>query len=387
MPLVKKKLGWSDVEVSAVCLGTMTFGVQNTEEEAHSMLDYYVEQRGGNFLDVAEMYPAPASDPRWMPGVSEEILGRWFAKKPEVRSKVFLATKVAGYSPGSDSAGNRKVTLGSATLGENGKPPPIAARLDQDSIAEACEASLKRLQTSYIDLYQLHWPDRYAPIFGALAYDPAKERAGSVPFTETVSAIKSLIDKGKIKYWGLSNETTFGVCEFVKASDAIGCPRPVSIQNQFSLLYRPFEGELAEACAPSHYNISLLPWTPLGGGMLTDKYIGSDGKLMPEEKFPENARFGKYKSWMVRMKQGAAKNAVEQYNGIAKEAGMPTVTMALQWCLSRWYVGSTIIGATSIEQLKQNLDAFDDAAPPLSKEVLDKIDQVHLTCQNPIQFL
>ena len=288
MPLLRKKLGWSDVEVSAVCLGTMTMGVQSNEEESHQvrrrarkrkvargcvcaltrapcdapchthtqLLDYYVLERGGNFLDVAEMYPAPASDPRWMPGVSEEILGKWFAKRPEVRSKVILATKVMGFSPNSDSAGNRKVTLGTGKLAENGKPEPVPARLDRESILEACEASLKRLQTSYIDLYQLHWPDRYAPTFGALAYDPTRERK-AVPFEETVGAMKTLIDAGKIKFWGLSNETTFGVCELVKAADAVGCPRPVSIQNQFSLLYRPFEGELAEACAPSHYNITL----------------------------------------------------------------------------------------------------------------------------------
>jgi len=167
----------------------------------------------------------------------------------------------------------------------------------------------------------------------------------------------------------------------------LGCPRPVSIQNQFSLLYRPFEGELAEACAPSHYDIGLLPWTPLGGGMLTDKYIGSDGKVLKQEDFPKDARFGKYVNWMVRMKQGPAKTAVEAYAQIAKEAGVPLVTMALQWCLSRWYVTSTIIGATTIEQLQQNCDAFDEAQAPLSQDVLEKIDKVHLSCQNPIMFL
>ena len=381
-----KKLGWSDVDVSAVCLGTMTFGCQNTEEEAQQLLDYYVFERGGNFLDVAEMYPAPASDPRWMPGVSEEIIGRWLAKDSARRSKVFLATKVMGYSASSDSAGNRKVTLGTARLCENGKPAGASARLDRDSILEACEASLTRLQTDVIDLYQLHWPDRYAPTFGALCYDPSKER-DAVPFAETVAAIKELIDSGKIKYWGLSNESTFGVCELVKAADAIGCPRPVSIQNQFSLLYRPFEGELAEACAPSHYNIGLLPWTPLGGGMLSDKYIGVDGNLLPEDEFPKDARFGKYTSWMIRMKQGKAKEAVQKYHAIAKQAGMPLATLALKWCQSRWFVTSTIIGATNLEQLQQNLDAFDESQPPLSDTILAQIDEVHLSCQNPIMFL
>jgi len=253
----------------------------------------------GNFIDVAEMYPAPASDPRWRPGASEEIIGRWFAQDAARRCKVILATKVMGFTPSSETAGNRKLTLGTGgERGEDGKPKGAAGRLDRASILEACDASLKRLQTDYIDLYQLHWPDRYAPTFGALCYDPSKERP-AVPFEETVAAIKELIDTGKIKHWGLSNESTFGVCEMIKAADALGCPRPVSIQNQFSLLYRPFEGELAEACAPSHYDIGLLPWTPLGGGMLSEKYLDQSGVMLPQDAFPSDARFSLYSNWMV----------------------------------------------------------------------------------------
>ena len=163
------------------------------------MLDYFVE-RGGNLIDTAEMYPAPASDPRWKPGRSEEIVGSWIAKHPELRSKVLIATKVAGFSPSSETAGNRKLTLGTGgERGENGAPKPIPARLDKASIIEACNASLKRLQTNYIDLYQIHWPDRYCPIFGSLCYNPTKEREGSIPISEQVAAIKELIDAGKIR--------------------------------------------------------------------------------------------------------------------------------------------------------------------------------------------
>jgi len=263
-----------------------------------------------------------------MAGASEEIIGRWLAKEPTRRANIILATKVMGYSGLSDTAGNRKVTLGTGgKILENGKPQGAKARLDRESILEACEASLKRLQTDYIDVYQLHWPDRYAPTFGALCYDPKKERAAT-PFAETVAAIKELIDSGKIKYWGLSNESTFGVCELIKAADASGCPRPVSIQNQFSLLYRPFEGELAEACAPSHYDIGLLPWTPLGGGMLTDKYIGSDGKVLKQEDFPKDARFGKYVNWMVRMKQGTPLSPSYSHTDTLTHVRMHTCTHA-----------------------------------------------------------
>eukprot|EP00928_Gymnodinium_smaydae_P055366 TRINITY_DN38927_c0_g1_i1.p1 TRINITY_DN38927_c0_g1~~TRINITY_DN38927_c0_g1_i1.p1 ORF type:complete len:455 (-),score=60.39 TRINITY_DN38927_c0_g1_i1:38-1213(-) len=391
MPLLKRRLGWSGEQVSAVCLGTMTFGVQSSEEDAHSLLDYYVKERGGNLLDTAEMYPAPSSDPTWKPGRSEEIIGTWMAKNRDIRRQVLIATKVSGFNPCSETAGNRKITLerGGKIDEATGLPEKAPCRLDRASILEACEASLKRLQVDCIDLYQIHWPDRYVPLFGALAYDVAKERPDSVAIEETVLAMKELIDAGKIRYYGLSNETTFGVCTYCQVADRLGAPRPVSIQNQFSLLYRPFESELAEACAPRNYDIALLPWTPLGGGILTQKYLSDEGKLLPPEQWPAS-RFRQYPKWMSRFADAGKPQcglAVERYALVAKSAGISLTDLALKFCRSRWYAASSIIGATHLDQLRENLDAFEESSPELSKDVLRAIDEIHMASQNPIMSM
>ena len=248
--LPRRPLGNSGFEVTDVCLGTMTWGVQNTQEEAFEQLDYACKVRGVNFIDTAEMYPVPSSDPRWKPGTTEVILGNWLAQNKDLRSDLVIATKVSGYNPSSETGGNRFV------------PPKKEApcRLDRDSIIMACDASLRRLQIECIDIYQIHWPDRYIPSFGTCTYLPEKERPDSIPIKDTVAAMHELIKAGKIKHFALSNETTYGVCEFVRAADALGCPRPVSIQNSFCLLHRSFETELAEACSPSNFNIPCLPW-------------------------------------------------------------------------------------------------------------------------------
>eukprot|EP00897_Mesotaenium_endlicherianum_P004415 jgi/Mesen1/4000/ME000211S03191 len=276
------KLGSSDLSVSEVCLGTMTFGEQNSEEESHAILDA-AWSRGVNFLDTAEVYSVPNKEET--AGRSEEIVGRWLQKQE--RSKVIVATKVAGYIAESWIPGNREQPRSSERA---------SCRLDRASILKACDASLRRLQTDYIDLYQIHWPDRYVPIFGETFYDPSKERAGSVPIEETVSAMGELIKAGKIKHYGLSNETTFGVCSFVAAADKLAVPRPVSIQNSFSLVHRSFETELAEACAPSHYDVGLLPWFTL------------------------------FKGFQARYASPAVRAAAAQYDDIAKEAGPEVLT-------------------------------------------------------------
>ena len=356
-----------DVLVTDVCLGTMTWGVQNTEEEAHAQLDYAVKERGVNFIDTAEMYPVPSSDSRWKPGRTEEIIGNWLEKNQELRKELVVATKVSGYQAKSETAGNRTTPPGA----------PAPARLDKASVHAACDASLRRLKTSYIDLYQVHWPDRYLPIgafTGSTEYVASKERSGSVPIKETVEALGELIAAGKIKNYGLSNESTFGVCEFVRAADELGVKRPVSIQNSFCLLHRQYDTEVAEACAKSNYDILLLPWTPLAGGALSGKYL--DGSR------PEGARMTVFKHFHQRYLNENSVKATAQYKKIADDAGLSLTTMALNWCKSRSFPTSTIIGATTLEQLKENIDAFEPTVK-LSKETLKAIDAVHAQCRDP----
>lgn len=310
------------------------------------------------------MYPVPSSAPGWKPGRTEAFIGTWLAKNPSLRPEVVIATKVSGYNPNSETGGNRFV------------PPRERAdcRLDRASVLMACDASLRRLQTDYIDLYQLHWPDRYCPGFGTSVYDPSKER-DAVPIKETVAALGELIEAGKIRHYGLSNETTYGVCEFVRAADELGVPRPVSIQNSFCLLHRSFETELAEACAPSHYNIGLLPWTPLAGGALSGKYLNGAK--------PAEGRLVKYGNFMQRYLNPPSVAATEQYAAVAAKAGVSLATLALAWCKTRWYVTSTIIGATTMAQLKEDIDAFDGDIVTLDEETLAAVDAIHFQCRDP----
>ena len=339
-----RPLGSSGLMVTEVCLGTMTFGGQNTQEEAHAQLDYAIKERGVNFIDTAEMYPSPHVD---RAGTTEEYIGRWFEKNPELRSEIILSTKVTG------------------------RP---RNRLDRESVIAACDASLHRLKTDYIDLYHIHCPDRYTPNFGQRVYDPTMEH-DNVPIKETVAALGELITTGKIRHYGLSNETTFGVCEYVRAADELGVPRPVSIQNSLCLLDRTFETELAEACAPNQYNISLLPYSPLAGGALSDKYLHNNN--------PVDGRLHKYPNFMQRYINEACMIATQGYTGIAKEVGISLATLSLAWCRTRWYCASTIIGATTMEQLKENIDAFDTNLVTLSKETLKSIDSVHFERRDP----
>ena len=369
IPRDKRLGGASERTVSSVCLGTMTFGVQNSEDEAHAQLDYAVKERGINFIDTAEMYPVPMSDPGWNPGTTEKFIGSWLAKNDaRTREDVFLATKIAGFGASSRIVGNR-----------DGTETENTGRLDAGSVKKACDASLMRLQTDYVDLYQVHWPDRYVPIgafYGSPAYDPALEREDSVPIRETVEALGELIAAGKIKHYGLSNESTFGVCEFVRAADELGVQRPLTIQNSFCLLHRSFETELAEACAESNYDIGLLPWTPLGGGALTGKYL--DGARPSEARLVKYEKYGFHQRYL----NAPSVEATREYKKIADECGISLATLALAWCKTRSYVSSTIIGATTMEQLRENIDAF---APSLilPDDALVAIDKVHEKCRDP----
>lgn len=363
------RLGNSDLTVSEVCLGTMTWGMQNSEEEAHEQLDCAIK-RGVNFIDTAEMYPIPTTHPAHRAGRTEQFIGTYLHKHrhTDLRSKLVIATKVMGYCKKSRFVGFRY------------DPPrldrPYAdSRQDAQSLVDACAGSLRRLQTEYIDLFQLHWPDRYVPSFGSREYCAERGRDGDIPIRDILVTIKELLRQGKIRAYGLSNETTFGVCQFVRYADELGMARPASIQNSFSLLDRQFEGELAEACSPRNYDIALMPWSILAGGMLTGKY---HGKMTQERKVVDDSldecRFVKFPKYQDRLTSTAAFNATAEYMRIADEASLPVCVLAQSFCKSRWFIPSCIVGATCLEQLEQNMDAFDVDLP---QHVLQKIDLVH----------
>ncbi len=344
----KIPLGSSDLLVTPICLGTMTFGEQNTEADAHSQLDYALE-RGINFIDTAEMYPVmPRAATQ---GATERHIGSWL-KKSGQRSKIVLATKMTGPS------GMAWIRDGKGDLG--------AA-----DVRTAVEGNLARLQTDYIDLYQLHWPSRNVPIFGQTVFDPALDRA-CIPIEETLSTLGELVKEGKIRHIGVSNESSWGVSEFIKQSEMKGLPRIVSIQNAYHLANRSFETSLDEVCY--HEQVSLLAYSPLAFGQLTGKYLQNphaDGRL---NLFPP--------TWSPRYLRPALVEATRRYVALAAAHGLTPTELALAWCYSRWFVGSTIIGATSLAQLKQNIDAY---AVRLSDQVVSEINRIHAEMMNPAQ--
>ncbi|MCC6194529.1 MAG: aldo/keto reductase [Burkholderiales bacterium] len=317
-----KTLPGTDLSVSEVCLGTMTFGEQNTEDEAHRQLDCAFAQ-GVNFLDTAEMYPVPPNGRTQ--GTTETFVGRWLAKQP--RDKVVVATKVAG-------PGRRPWIRGGRT------------DLTRDVIAEACGTSLARLRTDYIDLFQIHWPQRNVPTFGSTQFDPSKEREGP-PIREQVEAMAALVKAGKVRHYGLSNETAWGVCEFQRVARELGLPGPVTVQNSYSLLSRGADGDLAEALFRER--MSLLAYSPLAMGILTGKY--ADGAK------PPGARFTLFDDVGLRFRKPIVHEAAEAYAKLAKRRGLTLPELALGWVRSRWFVGATIVAATTIAQLEENLKA------------------------------
>ena len=374
-----RRLGSSQLVVTEACLGTMTWGVQNTEAEAHEQLDFALKERGVTMVDTAELYPVPLTAPEWQAGRTEEYIGTWLEKNPEWRSKIVLATKICGFMARSKVAAART---------EPPADPRPDCRLDRESVRAACEASLRRLKTDYIDLYQLHWPDRYVPIFGGTVYDASKERESPVPIEETAAALKELLDEGKIKAYGLSNETPYGLCKWCEVAAAMGLPPPATIQNAYSLLTRSFESGLAEACAPHHYNVGLLPWSVLCGGLLSGKY-GSKAAVPPAA----NARFVAFDNYMSRWHPShaaaATLSAADAYAALAESSGLTPAQLAILWCRTRQFVehGSVIVGGTSIAQLAENLDAFDLDPSRLTDELRREIDAVHLRCRDPSDSL
>lgn len=335
----------TDMNVSRVCLGTMTWGEQNSEAQAHEQLDYAVDQ-GINFIDTAEMYPVPPNAKTQ--GRTEKYLGTWLRKQP--RDKLFVATKVAG-------PGRRDWIRGGRT------------DLTRDVIAEAVDTSLDRLQTDYIDLYQIHWPQRNVPMFGGVEFDPNKEKQGP-SIQEQVEGMAAMIKAGKIRHYGLSNETAWGVCEFHRVATELGVPGPATIQNSYSLLSRNVDNDLAEALF--RQSMSLLAYSPLAAGLLSGKYIGGAK--------PEGARFTLFDNLGARFRKPMVPEAIDAYANLAQQRGLTLVQLALGYVASRWFVGSSIIGATTMGQLKEDIAA---ASLELDEDTLKAIRELQGRYPNP----
>jgi aryl-alcohol dehydrogenase-like predicted oxidoreductase len=339
-----RQLGDSDLKVSVFCLGTMTFGEQNTKADAHAQLDLAIS-RGVNFIDTAEMYPVP---PRAeTQGRTESYIGSWL--KNQQRDKLIVATKIAGPSRGFAWMRN-------------------GPHINREHITAAIDDSLKRLQTDYIDLYQIHWPDRYVPMFGETGYDVSGEH-DSTPISEQLQVMADMVKAGKIRHIGLSNETPWGVSEFMQCAEKMGLAKIITVQNAYNLMNRTFETGLAEVC--HHTKVSLLAYSPLAFGHLTGKYFADPNA---EGRITQFANFGQ------RYAKPNVAAASREYVRIAQEAGLTPATMALAFARTRWFIGSVIIGATKLEQLEENLDS---AKVMLSAEVLEKIEAVHTMYPNP----
>lgn len=344
--MLQRPLGKTDLNVTTLCLGTMTFGEQNTEREAHAQLDRALDA-GINFVDTAEMYPVP---PRAeTQGRTEEYIGGWLAARGS-RDRLILATKVAG--PG------RWVSY--LRGGE--------VRLDRRNIEAAIDASLKRLRTDYIDLYQIHWPDRETNYFGRLGYEHHAEDH-SVPLLETLQVLGDLVAEGKVRHVGLSNETPWGTMCMLQLADEHALPRPVSIQNPYSLLNRTFEVGLAEIAIRER--CGLLAYSPMAFGVLSGKYL--NGARPPGARLTLFERFDRYSNPQAEL-------AAADYVELARRYGLDPAQMALAWVTSRPFVTSTIIGTTTLEQLDTNLACLDLT---LSDEVAREIDAIHTLRPNP----
>ena len=346
-----RKLGNTNIDVSVICLGTMTFGEQNTQEEGFEQMDYALD-RGVNFFDTAELYAVMPKKETY--GKTEEIIGNWFEKRKN-RNKIVLASKIA-----SKSIDDLEwIRDGSNTLG-----------FDKKNMDLAIENSLKRLKTDYIDLYQLHWPERKVPKFGVLDYEHDEKDDQWTALEEVLENLDRLVKAGKIRYVGLSNETPWGLMKFLQISKERKLPRMVSIQNVYNLVNRIFD--ISNSEVSMREKCGLLAYSPLAGGRLSGKYIAG--------KKPKNAR---YTIWPRRFNRHHTKRgeiAIESYYKIAKKYGIAPSTFANSFVNDRPFVTSNIIGATTMEQLKENIDSIDLT---LSKEILNEIDDVHLSDPNP----
>ena len=341
-----RPLGRTDVQVSCVCLGTMNWGEQNTDREAHAQLDLAVDA-GVNFIDTAELYPTPPREETY--GRTEVILGGWLAGRRD-RDRLVIATKIA---PPANS---------NAWLREGGN------KLDRRNIRLAVESSLKRLQTDYIDLYQVHWPERFTNYFGQLNYRHRPEKDGT-PIAETLEALGEMVKEGRIRHVGVCNETAWGVSEYLRLAESRSLPRVVSVQNPYNLLNRLYELSLSEFA--HREQAGLLAYSPLGFGVLTGKYLN--------DQRPENARLTRYGQYRRYLGENGIRMTAK-YVELAREYGLDPAQMAIAFILSRPFLTSVIIGASSTRQLRDNIDSVDAALPD---ELLQRIESLHLSQPNP----
>ncbi len=342
-----RQLGRTDLRVSLICLGSMTWGQQNTEAEGHAQMDLALD-RGVNFIDTAEMYSVPVTAETY--GRSEEIIGSWHAARRN-RDRVVVATKAVG--PGERFAHIR-----------DGRP-----KFDRGNLTRAVEDSLRRLRTDWIDLYQLHWPERSVNSFGKLGYVHVEDEETTPP-AETLAVLGDLVKAGKIRHVGLSNETPWGMMTFARLADEAGLPRPVSVQNAYSLVNRAFEVGCAEVAIRE--DMGLLAYSPLASGWLTGKYAGGAR--------PAGARITRYPDYFRRYNGASGQAAIAAYVALAREHGLDPAQMALAFVNSRRFVTATIVGATTLEQLDRNIASVELS---LDEAVLQGIEAIQATWSNP----
>lgn len=348
------RLGRSELMVSPICLGTMTFGEQVSERDAFAIMDRALEH-GVTFWDTAEMYAVPPRAETF--GATETIIGNWLAARPDARAQIVLASKVAGPSRGMPWI-------------REGKGMTAA------DIIASCEASLRRLQTDVIDLYQIHWPERHVPAFGNLYYDPA-QKASETAIQTQLEALAQLVQQGKIRSIGLSNETPYGVHEFVRLAEQYGLPRVASVQNPYCLINRSWDNAMDESC--DRLGVGLLAYSPLGVGLLTGKYDAS-GTTGPGA--PQGTRLGYASVQKQRWGRPEALEAARHYNQLARDHGLTPTQLALAFCYRSWRVASTIIGVTSVAQLDENVAAW---KVQLSPELLAQVDALRWKMRDPGQ--
>ena len=341
-----KKLGNTDLIVSTICLGTMTWGEQNTIKEGFEQMDYALDQ-GINFFDAAEMYPSPCRKETY--GETEKIIGNWFSERKN-RDKIILASKISG-------PGMSYIRGGGLQFSEK-------------NISLAIENSLKRLKTDYIDLYQLHWPERKTNFFGRLGYEHKEDSNEWNDFEKILIVLENFIKEGKIRYVGLSNETSWCLSKFLEVSKLKKLPKMMSVQNAYNLLCRTYEIGLAEISIRE--KSGLLAYSPLAGGFLTGKY--------QNKNLPENSRQKLFAEYYTRYSKSYAAEVIEKYFNISKKFDLNFAQMSIKFCEIQKFITSTIIGATSMEQLKINIESVNVT---LEKEVIKEINNVHLIHSNP----